>query len=499
MGRTSIWERAGREHDYPAFHGEDAVDVAIVGGGITGVTLALKLAEAGRSVALLEAGRLGQGSTGRSTGNLYVTVSSGLQQIHSLWGEETTRLVTESRRAALDYIAQAVERFGIGCAFQYCPLYWYATSTSAQAGVELEYETMQRIGLPVHLVDELPLMPLQFGPALRLEQQAQFHPLCYVRELAAQAHAKGALLYEQSAVLAIESDSVRTGGGKLIARDIVLASHTPKGLGLVQAEMLPYREYGIAMRLDHADACPPGIFWGKGDERHSVRGLHTDGEDYLIVVGESHKTGQHEAAAALSRLELQASRRFDLRRADYAWSAQNYQSADLLPYIGRGASGHYVATGFGTDGLVYGTLAALILADLLAGTDNRFSELYRASRFAPLKGGKGMLEESLGMAKSLFKDYLSKVPGAALSELPKGTGMIAEIGGERLALYRDAGGELYALSPVCTHMKCMVHWNSVEKSWDCPCHGSRFAPDGSVLEGPALKPLTRKAPGTGRV
>lgn len=495
MDTTSVWRGTVPEAGFPALQEAIAADVVIVGGGITGVTLALNLAEEGISVVLLEARDVGFGSTGNSTGNLYETVSRGIHRIVDRWGSDVAHAVTTARSSAVEQIAQRVRQFDIPCGFRRCRLHRYATSDNAQESVENEYQASLKAELPVHLEKTLPApFPSPHGSVLVLENQAQFHPQSYVSELAGQAAAKGCLIFENSMVLEVDTDQrvVRTANGKVTAKEIVFATHTPKGVHLVQAEMIVYREYGLATPIAK-NSFPPGIFWSSGVDRLSVRNVEVDDAAFLVCVGEEHKTGQEDAIICLDRLETAASAHFDVREIAFRWSAQNYSTADGLPYIGRDAADCFIATGFETDGLVYGTLAASIIRDLIAGRDNLFAPTVKANRFAPIKGAKGIAEETASVLKSLVKDYVTDGDTISLSQLMPGNGAMVKIEGESLAVYRDSSGALIAVSPVCTHMKCKVHWNGVETSWDCPCHGSRFSPDGSVLEGPAVEPLQRKS------
>jgi glycine/D-amino acid oxidase-like deaminating enzyme/nitrite reductase/ring-hydroxylating ferredoxin subunit len=490
---TSVWRATAPEAGFPALQGEIATDVVIVGGGITGVTLALNLAEQGIPSILLEARDVGFGSTGNSTGNLYETLSQGISSIVDRWGKDVASPVTAARRAAVDQIERRVQKFGIGCGFRRCALYRYATSEDAKERVEKEYRASLEAGMPVRLENALPA-PFHppHGRVMVLDNQAQFHPQAYVRELARQAEGHGCRIFENSTVLEVDTDQrmVRTAGGKVTAKEIVLATHSPKGLHVVQAEMVVNREYGLATPIAR-DPFPAGIFWGSGVDRISARSLDVDNESYLICVGEEHKTGQEDANVNLDRLEASAAAHFDLGEIAFRWSAQNYSAADGLPYIGRDATECFIATGFATDGLTWGTIAASIIADQIVGRDNVFAPLVKASRFSPVKGAKGLVEENLEVMKSFIKDYVTDRPEIPLGQLMPGHGAIVKVGGESLAAYRDPEGILLTVSSVCTHMKCKVHWNSVEKSWDCPCHGSRFAPDGAVIEGPATEPLQR--------
>jgi Rieske Fe-S protein len=273
------------------------------------------------------------------------------------------------------------------------------------------------------------------------------------------------------------------------AGEIVLATHTPKGLFGVHAEMTVWREYAVAVPLS-APAVPEGIFWGFGDVPHSLRGVDAGGRRHLVVVGEAHKTGHHEAASTLQRLEAFARKRFAAGEPTYRWSAQSYRSPDHLPYVGKTlASRTAIATGFATDGLTYGTLAANLIADELLGEENPWHARYKATRFSPIKAARGVIEENVTVARAFVGDRLAPADQHAFRTIAPDTGAIVSVDGERFAAYRSPSGALALVSPVCTHMGCIVHWNGAEKSWDCPCHGSRFGIDGRVLEGPALAPL----------
>ncbi|PTR16196.1 glycine/D-amino acid oxidase-like deaminating enzyme [Nitrosospira sp. Nsp2] len=493
MDTTSVWRATAPKAALPSLQGDIATDVVIVGGGITGVTLALNLAEQGIPAVLLEARDVGFGSTGNSTGNLYETVSRGIHRVVDRWDKDVAHAVTVARREAVDQIEHRVQKYGIGCGFRRCALYRYASSEEGKERVEKEYQGSLDAGLRVRWEPSLP-PPVHppHGQVMVLDNQAQFHPQAYVRELARQAAGHGCLIFEDSMVLEVDTDRrvVRTARGKVSAKHIVLATHSPKGLHLVQAEMVVNREYGLATRIER-DGFPAGIFWGSGVDRISARELGVDDETYLICVGEEHKTGQEDANINLDRLEAAAAAHFQVRDIAFRWSAQNYAPADSLPYIGKDATGCFIATGFETDGLTWGTVAASIITDEIIGRDNLFAPLVKPSRFSPVKGAKGLVEENVAVLKSFVKDYVTDRPGIPLSQLMPGKGDIVKVAGESLAAYMDPNGNLLLVSPVCTHMKCKVHWNSVEKSWDCPCHGSRFAPDGTVIEGPATEPLQR--------
>jgi glycine/D-amino acid oxidase-like deaminating enzyme/nitrite reductase/ring-hydroxylating ferredoxin subunit len=495
MDTLSVWRGTAPRSAYPALQGDTRCDVLIVGGGITGLTLALLLARQGRKALVLEAREIGSGSTGNSTGNLYVTLSHGLAPVLSHWGREVLARVVAARGEALQFIrgqAAAGADFGL----RECPLVRYAQAPSYQEQVREEFEALAQAGCSTEWRQTVPEgLPSPAGEVLVLHGQAQMQPQSYVLHLAQQAVGAGAQVFEHSPVVEIDYRARRaiTPAATVQADELVMATHTPKGVRMVHAEMPVHREYGIALRAPFPDP-GPGIFWAKGDEPLSVRTVEANGERFLVCAGQEQKVGVHNARASLLALENQARRLFGDSPVAFRWSAQNYQGADHLPYIGRDNTGCFVATGFATDGLTWGTVAAQTIARQIAGEKPDVGELCKPTRLSLIKGGRRILEENASVVKNLVKDYLSDRQEEKLTSLAAGDSAILEMDGESVAAWRSPGGELFAVSPVCTHLGCKVHWNSVETSWDCPCHGSRFSPDGQVIEGPALAPLARKHP-----
>ncbi|HWP12986.1 MAG TPA: FAD-dependent oxidoreductase [Ramlibacter sp.] len=491
MDTTSVWRATAPPSGFEPLHGDIATDILVIGGGITGVTLALVLAREGRRVVLLEASTIGSGSTGNSTGNLYETLSQGLHGIIRAWDEEVMHQVVAQRRDAIDFIEGEARE--ADCAFRRCALRLYATSEQYRAEISHEHIALAKAGAKVRAEAVVPAaLPNPVGDVLVLFDQAQFHPQAYVGHLARRAAQAGAGLHEHSRVVELDPKTKRaaTASGVVKAQEVVLATHTPAGFHMVQAEMPVHREYGLARDLGARDP-GPGIFWCRGGQHYSVRTLDAGARRFLICVGQEQKTGIHNAKASLMALEMAIERQFGPREPAYRWSAQNYRAADRLPYIGRDVSNCFVATGFSTDGLVWGTVSARIIAEQLLGRSPEFGKLCRPTRW-PLKGGRTMMEEVGTLAKVLVKDYLTHRQEQNLASLAPGDSAIIEADGESCAAWRAPDGELFAVSPVCTHLGCKVHWNSVETSWDCPCHGSRFRPDGSVIEGPAIAALKRK-------
>lgn len=500
MLHQSIWQATSEALDLPSFSGDSSADVVVVGGGITGITTAMLLADAGLTVIVLEAREVGGGTTGNSTGNLYAVVGNGLAAIAQKWGADTMKAVARSRASALDFVEETVAKHGIDCGFQRCQFHQYAPGLedATRRQLERECETAIVAGLSARMVDEVPV-PFHTGHAIVIDNQASFHPLNYVRGLARRIAWDSCRIFERSEVLEMDYDhgAVRTAAGRVAAKAIVMATHTPKGFDLVQTELGPYREYAIAATL-RTGAYPQGIYWSEEPERHSIRSLRHGDREWLIVVGYRHKTGQEaDAEGCYRKLEDYTRSNFDIESIDHRWSAQGYYPVDGLPLIGQSGTHKnlYIATGFRADGLTYGTVAARILAGEILGKADPFADLYKASRVRPVKAAKDFLKENFNVAAEYVKDYASMTKVKSADEVPAGEGRIVEVDGKRCALYRDESGTVTCVSPICPHLKCIVHWNNAEKSWDCPCHGSRFAVDGSVIEGPAPKPLERIALG----
>ncbi|GHA95290.1 FAD-dependent oxidoreductase [Modicisalibacter luteus] len=477
--------------------GQTRSDVVIIGAGITGLTTALSLAESGMHVTVLEAHTVGAGCTGGSTGNLYSTLAKGLAPVRKKWSDEVLRDVVASRSQAIDSIEATVSRFGIDCGFHRRPLYRLVAQgkESMRDALEEERQAMLAAGLTVQEAESNAL-PVPIITGVKLENQAQFNPLAYVRGLARELVHLGVTIHEHSAVRDVDYKRgvVETEAGAVEAEHIVHATHTPKGINLLQSVMLPSREYGVSARLKPDSAYPQGTFWVL-DDFHSLRSYHHDGDDYLMVIGEKHKVGEGEVDDVYPRrLRDYLSDNFDVQDFTHAWSAQQYSPADELPYIGRwhGRDKVYLATGFAADGLVWGALAGAILGDLILGRDNRWHERFDARRFTPVKSAKQWAKENVSVATHFVPGYLSVSKLESLDDVAPGQGKVATLEGEKVAIYRDDDGKVSVLSAVCPHMKCLVHWNDIESTWDCSCHGSRFDTQGEVIEGPSYHPLARR-------
>jgi glycine/D-amino acid oxidase-like deaminating enzyme/nitrite reductase/ring-hydroxylating ferredoxin subunit len=468
------------------------VDVAVVGGGITGVSTALMLAEGGKRVALLEARHLGSGVTGHTTAHLTEVVDTRYHELESKWGREAAASVRASSRAAIEKIAELAT--SVECGFERVNGYLFANQESQLDKLGQELEAARRAGVTVERGEVS--LPLGVCGALSFANQAQFHPLAYLSGLVERLSKTNARIFEGVTVLNYEAKGqvkLETDSSHQVTADaLVLATHAPFATFKLELELAQYRSYAVAGRL----ASPPrGLFWDMADPYHYIRAATIDGESFLIVGGGDHRTGtvpEDGLGAPYQELgELAAALGVE---AEVRWSAQVVESADGLPFIGKPDADQevYVAQGFAGNGMTFGTLSALLVSDALLGRDNPFAELYRADRLKPKAAGAAIIAENTETAGHLIAGHLLPVSREPLAELPRGEGRIIKHEGQKLAVYRDQSGVVHALSAICTHQGCQVAFNAVERSWDCPCHGSRFAIDGTVLDGPAMKPLEKR-------
>jgi glycine/D-amino acid oxidase-like deaminating enzyme/nitrite reductase/ring-hydroxylating ferredoxin subunit len=491
---VSLWTNTAPEPSYPALTGDDTfVDVAVVGGGITGITTALLLKQAGQRTAVLEARRIAGGVTGGTTAHVTAALDTRYHVLRRDFGVRGARLAAESAEAAIEQVAALVEAYSIDCAFERVPGYLLASNEDQARELEEERGACAEVGIPVAL--EIPPFPLRIQAGLKFNNQAQFHPVRYVSALAKAIHGDGSHVFENTRVLAIdEGDPCRLhleSGATLTARRVVMATHAPLNRVLLLTKLASYRSYVVSGRIE---AFPRGLFWDMEEPYHYVRQARVGSESHLIVGGEDHKTGKEsDTEAAFERIASYA-RSLGLSQVQHRWSAQVVEPVDGLPFIGlnAGSSRVYVATGYSGNGMTFGTLAGMILSDACLDRKSRFAELYDATRFKVMTSMPTYLAENVDFPLHLVSDRIRPPDVRSVDEIAPGAGAIACIGGERLAVYRDDAGALQALSPICTHLGCHVKFNPSEKTWDCPCHGSRFATDGSVIDGPALSPLKRR-------
>lgn len=498
MDTTSLWESIStRSSTYPSLLKDIEVDVAIIGGGITGVTAALQLMKAGKKVAIIEADKIGGVATGYSTGNLYIAVQPFYQHISSKFNFETAKSIAHSRKFAIDYIEKNVQEKNIPCHFSRRPWYGY-TADHERISLDNEVELFKKMEIPIEYVNELPLK-FKFKKAVLMPNQARFNPLQYVISMADHLAKQGCLIFENTRVTNIDEKDVcvlDTENAKVTAQKVLMATHTPIGINLSQIFTAPYRSYVVSVHLKD-NIYPEGHFWDLDRPPHATctHAVSTDAPELLMVAGSHHKVGQeNDTFSHYKELEKFLHDHFPVADVAYQWSAQHYQSADNVPYIGlasRSANHTYLATGYFADGLVYGTLAGIIITDLILGNKNPLTDIYQSNRFNPIASAKFVSKENLNILIQYLKDY-PLFASTNYKDIKVGEGKVVEIDREKFGVSRDENNQLHIVSAVCTHMKCIVGWNNAEKSWDCPCHGSRFKHDGEVIEGPAKFNLEKK-------
>lgn len=498
----SLWTHAAPpppHHESSAPLGEDLrADVVIIGGGITGLMTALQLSDAGYRVALVEAGAIARANTGLSTGNLYTPVS-GMAELTERWGGEVVAQVRALRSAGIRAIERAARRLTLDCGLRRVPMQYALEHESRElrARFERELRAYERAGLAPRACRRG--LPFAVAEGFRVEGQAQFDPYRFCIGLASLLSGR-VRLFEMTPALEIDAATgcVTTPHGRIHADHIVLATHSPSGFNLVQAEMEAYREYAIAVPVTAAPL--PGIHWIRDSERSLRAAQGPDGSPWLVAVGGRHRTGEWTAQQDESnRLHAYARERFDVRGRGVSWSAQQFKPADGLPYIGRSAHANvWMATGFQADGLTWGAVAAQLITEGIAGIDTEAARLLSPRRLTPLKSARGWARTNATVFKHMVGDRLARDRLSDVTQVPAGTGALVRVDGQRRAVYRDDGGALHVLSPICPHMKCIVQWNDAAASWDCPCHGSRFAPTGELLEGPALQGLQPVLAGSAR-
>ncbi|SFP45394.1 FAD-dependent oxidoreductase [Salibacterium halotolerans] len=487
--------------DIPSFgklEEDTAADVVVVGGGITGLTTASLLVKEGLDVVVLEADRLLNGTTGHTTAK--ITAQHGLiydELIHHM-GKTKARLYYESQNEALQFIKQNMEKQQISCDFHTETAYLYAESDQDARRLKKEYEACQTLHIPVDTLDTIPL-PLQVKSALSMPEQARFHPLQYVKHLIQDIVKHGGRIYEDTTAVNIarekHKESVRTENDCRVTVDsVVCCSHFPfyEGTGFYSGRMHADRSYVLAVQT--GSPYPGGMYLSAGSPVRSLRSASMNGQEMVLIGGENHKSGQGRNTLEHYRaLQQFAGSLFDKAEILYRWSAQDLTTMDKVPYIGEVTTSRpdvYIATGFNKWGMTNSTCAALLLKDLVLKKENPYSELYTPARFHADPSIKHFFKENMDVAKHLIKGKL-EMPRASVKELESGDAAVFMADGQRKGAYRDKNGELYIVDTTCTHLGCEVEWNHGDRTWDCPCHGSRFSCTGEVIEGPAEKPLQK--------
>lgn len=492
--KSSLWIETAPGREHPQLAGDLQVEVAIIGAGFTGLTAGALLSKAGISVAVLEAHQVGRGDSGLTTAHLTAALDSRYKDLISKFGEENARLAAGSQTAAIAQIADLIREYNIDCDFERVPAYYFAERAEDREKIEEEYLASLKVGLRCSLAEDLPL-PFRTECGVRYEEQAQFHPRKYLNALADLILHYNGYIFERTRVIDVrDRDPVRltTEVGEVRAKAVIVATHTPVNtLVRLHTKQAAYRSYVLGIERKHHVEFPAGLFFDTADPYNYLRRHLTEEGELVIVGGADHKVGQEpDTRRPFAIMEEYCRNHLGEHVIRKMWSGQVFETIDGLPYIGELDTHTYVATGYAGNGVTYGTAAAMLLSDLILGRENPLAKLYEPKRMKPLASVKRFVVENTNVAKHMIADRF-KSEEESLSEVARGEGMIIEQHGKKLAVYRDQEGALSVCSATCTHLGCIVQWNGAEKSWDCPCHGSRFDTDGEVLEGPAVHALQR--------
>jgi glycine/D-amino acid oxidase-like deaminating enzyme/nitrite reductase/ring-hydroxylating ferredoxin subunit len=497
---VSLWMQVEVAPEAPRLEGALRCDTVVVGAGIAGLSVAYELAAAGRSVMVVDRGPIAGGVTSRTTAHLAPVCDDGVSSLIKLRGEDTARLFQASQEAAVARIEAIVKEHDIACNFRRLDAFLFPApgmkNSDARDQQKQEYDALRKVGAAVEQAKGVPLKGFEDAPVLRYANQATFHPLRYLRGLAAAIEAKGGKLFAHSPVTGIEELEhgvrVSTGRGSIAAAHAVFATNAPiNDRVALHSKMAPYRTYAMAFTLPQG-TLPDALYWDMADPYHYVRLNPGPGTaDYLIAGGADHKSGEaddgdvrFEAIEAWIRALVPT-----LGKEVHRWSGQVLDTIDYCGFIGRnpGSDKVYVATGDSGQGMTHGALAGILLKDLILTGKSPWQEVYEPSRKTPA-GIINYVKENVTLITN-FAEYLMPGELDSIDELQPGQGGIIRQGVSKIAACRDLEGKLHLNSAVCTHLGCHVHWNSTEQCWDCPCHGSHFAPDGAVLNGPAIHSL----------
>jgi glycine/D-amino acid oxidase-like deaminating enzyme/nitrite reductase/ring-hydroxylating ferredoxin subunit len=510
----SYWEATSDEAGLNPLRQNSSADVCIVGAGIAGLSIAYELTRTKRKVIVLDDGAIGRGMTGRTTAHIVNALDDRYYDLEKFHGEDGSRMAAQSHSAAIDWIERVVTQEKIDCEFERLDGYLFEPPNESLKNLEKEFDACQRAGLDVEWVPRAPIADFDTHRAIRFPRQAQFHPLKYLEGLAAAIVRQGGEIFTGTKVEeAIGGENARvttTNGLTVTAKSIVVASNTPiNDRYVIHTKQAPYTTYVIGLQVRRGDVTP-ALYWDTAERAgmessmgtvpyHYVR-LAKGGDaedDVLIVGGEDHKTGQAEDfEQRFQRLEDWARARWPKAgEVVFHWSGQVMEPVDSLGYIGRNPSDEenvYIVTGDSGNGMTHGTIAAMIIPELIHRGEHAWAKLYDPSRIT-MRTAPDFAKENLNVARQ-YVDYFTGGEASSADDLKNGEGAVIRRGLKKIAVYRDEAGALHEMTAICPHLKCIVHWNRTETTWDCPCHGSRFDALGKVLNGPSVADLAPVEP-----
>ncbi|HUR35134.1 MAG TPA: FAD-dependent oxidoreductase [Vicinamibacterales bacterium] len=498
---TPYWSTSAALPPFARLSGDAEADVVVIGGGITGLTAGYLLARAGKKVIVLERGRCAATDTGHTSAHLTMVTDTRLRDLVKSFGRTHAQAVWDAGLAAIATIDDIVREHDIDASFQWVDGYLHAPldSTGSDQSQEFEAEAALagELGFDAEYVESVPLMG---HPGVRFPGQARIHPRQYLAGVAKALVALGGRIHEHSEAGEFCTDPrrVMVDGHAVTCDDVIIATHNPlvgfggmAGATLFQTKLALYTSYVIAGRVARG-VLPDALWWDTADPYRFVRIEPRRDHDVVIFGGEDHKTGQQDdTEACYRRLEERLRALIPTVHLTHRWSGQVIETPDGLPYIGQSAEHQYSATGYGGNGLTFGTLGGMMMSDAVLGRSNPWTELFDPGRKAITRGLWDYITENVDYPYYLIRDRFAGAEAKSLRAVKRGEGKIIERKGAKVAAFRDKAGSVTLLSAICTHMGCTVGWNTAEQTWDCPCHGSRFTVTGDVISGPAETPLPK--------
>jgi len=501
MKTGSYWQFTETLPEFPSLTRDLEVDVVIIGGGLTGITAAWLLKREGAKVALVERGRCAQADTGHTTAHLSYVTDARLHHLVKVFGRDAAQAFWEAGAAGIDQIHSITRDHVPDCEFKWVPGHLHArldrTDDQDRESLEKDAQLASELGFAAEFIESVPFVN---RPGVRFPHQARFHPLKYLSALLRSIPGDDSHVFENTEASEIESKplTVHAGKHRIRCSYLMIATHTPllgktglfKGT-LFQSKLALYTSYVLGARLPRGSV-PEALFWDTSDPYYYLRADRHDGHDYVIFGGDDCKTGQEkDPNLTFVRLEAKLKTLLPAAEPQYRWLGQVIQTNDGLPFIGENDGQQFIATGYCGNGFTLGTLAALMARDRYFGRKNPWFDLFAVNRTKFHGGTWRYLVENKDYPYYMVRDRLAPAEGDSIEDLKIGEGKILRLEGKKVAAYRDQDGRVLLLSPVCTHLKCIVRWNNADQTWDCPCHGSRFKPDGEVFSGPAESPLEK--------
>jgi glycine/D-amino acid oxidase-like deaminating enzyme/nitrite reductase/ring-hydroxylating ferredoxin subunit len=474
-------------------------DVVIVGGGITGITTALLLQQQGKKCIIAEGRTIGFGTTGGTSAHLNTFFDATYPDVEQDFGRDSAKLLAQAGKEAISTINCLIEQYHIQCDFELKDAFLFSENEKESKQLEKILKASIAAGIQASQENDNGI-PMSFDMSVLFKDQGQFHPLKYIYKLAEVFINLGGIIVEntfikentyENGVHIVQSEKTR-----IKADHLVFATHIPPGITPLNFTCAPYRSYVLGVQLKDGQYADHLIYDMK-EPYHYFRSHIINGQTFLLVGGEDHKTGHSNPETAFKNLEEYVRKYFSVSSIDYKWSSQYYIPVDGLPYIGQAPASDeniYIATGFNGNGMIFGTLSAQIISDQIMGTDNIYTDLFSPSRIKPIAGFTDFVKENADVAYRFLADRFSVEELDSLEAIEPEQGIIAELNGKKLAIYKDQQGHITALNPVCSHAGCIVQFNNIEKSWDCPCHGARYDVNGEVLTGPARNNLKKHTP-----